>query len=131
MHGACCKMAMGIVFVLVAIFANAQEKIDFDKYFEDKTVGLEYLRVGCKDWDTLQLLERGFWMKHSVWAGSKTNLVDPFNNGHYSVELRDPQTGKVLYSRGFNSLFQEYWILRKDIPRWASTRRWCCSPSPR
>lgn len=108
MHGACCKMAVGIVFVLVAIFANAQEKIDFDKYFEDKTVGLEYLRVGCKDWDTLQLLERGFWMKHSVWAGSKTNLVDPFNNGHYSVELRDPQTGKVLYGRGFNSLFQEY-----------------------
>lgn len=106
---ACCKKAMGLCVLFIAFFANAQQ-IDFDQYFENRTVGFEYWRVGCKQWDTIQPRygSDDFWMKNSEWAGSKTNLVDPFNNGTFCVELREPKTDKVIYSKGFNTLFQEY-----------------------
>jgi hypothetical protein len=39
------------------------------------------------------------------WAGPRDRLVDTSNLGDYQLEIDDPVTNEVLYSRGFNSAF--------------------------
>ena len=42
------------------------------------------------------------------WAGSLKNLTDPFDYGTYRFRVNDFATGKLLYSKGFCNLFQEW-----------------------
>ena len=42
------------------------------------------------------------------WAGSLTQLVDTSGLGKYLVEVVDRRSGRVVYSRGFASLFAEW-----------------------
>ena len=42
------------------------------------------------------------------WAGSDTNLIDPFNYGNFRYEVFDDATNILIYSRGFCSLYQEW-----------------------
>ena len=42
------------------------------------------------------------------WAGSRTHLVDDLNLGKYLFEVVDRQTNRVIYSRGFASIYGEW-----------------------
>ncbi len=42
------------------------------------------------------------------WPGNPNRPLDETNLGKYFFEVRDPQTGKVLYSRGFSSIYGEW-----------------------
>lgn len=42
-----------------------------------------------------------------VWGGPKKNLIDGFGYGGYYVNVYDT-TGTLIYSRGFNTLFEEW-----------------------
>jgi len=42
------------------------------------------------------------------WAGSRTHLVDDTNLGAYLVRLFDAATNRLIFSRGFSSLFGEW-----------------------
>jgi hypothetical protein len=42
------------------------------------------------------------------WAGSLNNLVDTFHYGTYRFRVFDDKTGNILFSKGFNTLFQEW-----------------------
>lgn len=78
----------------------------FDDLFFDKTLRVDYYRVGNRQHDSVQL--SAYRDNLSPWAGSLTHLLDPFDNGQYRISMRDPLTNNELYSRTFNSIFQEY-----------------------
>ncbi len=42
------------------------------------------------------------------WPGSRSRLVDPTNLGKYFFEVTDRQSQRVLYSRGFASIYGEW-----------------------
>ena len=42
------------------------------------------------------------------WAGSLKNLKDVFNYGTYRFKVYDAATDKLLFSKGFCTLFQEW-----------------------
>jgi len=46
--------------------------------------------------------------KYGIWAGSLNSLIDNFNNGAYYYKVYDEQSGKLIYSKGFDSYFKEY-----------------------
>ncbi len=46
--------------------------------------------------------------KEAQWSGSKNNLIDPFEYGEYRIEIKDTAGRETLFSKGFNSLFQEW-----------------------
>lgn len=101
-------MLWAVCFML-PVGVNAQ-KVKFDKYFDGGTLRLDCVRVGNVQGDTV-LVER--WLDRSaVWHGSRTQLIDPFDNGDYRVEMREAKSGQVLYSRCYSSLFREY----RDTP---------------
>ncbi len=43
-----------------------------------------------------------------AWAGNPNRPVDDTNRGKYLFEISDVATGRVLYSRGFSSIFGEW-----------------------
>lgn len=42
------------------------------------------------------------------WPGDLSKSLDDSNLGKYSFEVRDPKSGRVLYSRGFASIYGEW-----------------------
>ncbi|PID87787.1 MAG: peptidase M64 [Bacteroidia bacterium] len=78
---------------------------DFDTFFEDKTLRFDYVIGGSGD----EICVYPEKMKEEpYWGGSKINLVDTFNFGDFFVEIYDVKSNKMIYSRGFSSLFYEW-----------------------
>jgi hypothetical protein len=79
--------------------------VSFDSFFLDKTMRFDFFHSGtameehfAKD----QIVSDG------VWSGSKKVLLDRLNLGLYFYEVVDKETGTLLYSRGFSSVFGEW-----------------------
>jgi len=104
------KIAIVVLFsVLGAGSSLFAQNVKFKKYFEDATLRIDYLRTGNRQHDTIGVQK---CEKIAGWAGSLTQLLDPFDNGDYRILVKDAQSGQELYSRGYNSLFREY----RDTP---------------
>ena len=98
-----------LLWLLLPLFLCGQET-EFDRWFTGGTLRLDCLREGSALKDTVWV-ER-FIDRQAPWHGSRTQLLDPFDNGDYRVVVRDARTGRELYSRGYSNLFREY----KDTP---------------
>ncbi|RJP62706.1 MAG: peptidase M64 [Ignavibacteriales bacterium] len=82
-----------------------QDKINFDKFFIDKTMRIDYFHVGNSS-EEIITVDKVF--QQGIWAGSLNNLLDNFNNGRYYFKIYDKETGNLIYSKGFDSYFGEY-----------------------
>lgn len=88
---------------------------DFDRWFAGGTLRLDCTREGSAQGDTVRV-DR--WIdRQAPWHGSRTQMLDPFDNGDYRVVMRDAETGQDIYSRGYSNLFREY----KDTPEGRTT----------
>ena len=83
----------------------AQTDVDFDRYFIDKTMRLDYAHTGTHDQEFYSYDEI---FQEPVWAGSKHNLIDTLNLGKYLFKVTDVKTNALIYSRGFSSIFGEW-----------------------
>jgi hypothetical protein len=96
---------MKLVFFFLLFISITYSQINFDDYFEDKTLRLDYFHTGNKDNDSYsfdELIEEPFW------GGSKVNLIDKFNYGKYKFEVYDEASNTLIYSRGYSTLFSEW-----------------------
>ncbi|MBU4446516.1 peptidase M64, partial [bacterium] len=78
---------------------------DFDDYFINKTMRIDYFFTGIKNECRISLDKI---IEEPHWAGSMNNLVDTLNFGNHLVEVYDSETNTLIFSRGFSSLFQEW-----------------------
>ncbi len=89
----------------MCIAVSTYSQIQFDDYFLPKTLRFDYSRAGnAKAYKVMfeQLKEE----EH--WGGSKTQLIDNFKFGDYMLQVFDSTETKLLYSRGYSSLFREW-----------------------
>lgn len=93
-----------LMFLLPGVLL-AQTTVNFDDYFVDKTMRVDYFHIGDAKEEFITLDQI---YKQGVWAGSTSNLIDSFNNGRYYVKIYDSSSGKLIFSRGFDSYFGEY-----------------------
>jgi hypothetical protein len=92
-----------IFFLISSSYLSAQ--INFDDYFISKTLRFDYSQSGNSEGSTIYFEQ----MKcEPYWGGSKKNLVDKFNLGEYRFNVYDAATSKLIYSRGYSTLFQEW-----------------------
>jgi len=77
----------------------------FDEYFIDKTMRIDYFHSGGRGIEVLALDEV---ISDGRWSGSRTRLVDDLNLGKYLFEVVDRRTHRVIYSRGFASIYGEW-----------------------
>ncbi|MCK5076353.1 MAG: hypothetical protein KAR38_08250, partial [Calditrichia bacterium] len=90
---------------LIPFVVIAQSQPEFKKYFENKTMRVDYYFTG--DAENYNITLDNIFQT-GIWAGNQKNLLDPFNNGHYYIKIYDGNTNKLIYSKGFNSIFNEY-----------------------
>ncbi|MDR2125430.1 MAG: IgA Peptidase M64 [Prevotellaceae bacterium] len=78
---------------------------NFDKYFENKSMRIDFALAGNYEYQTAALQQI---REEPVWGGPVHNLIDKFNYGGYYVKVYDKTSGNLIYSRGFNTLFEEW-----------------------
>lgn len=99
------KNFMILVALTLSVLSKAQN-ISFEQYFlEEGSLRMDVFQCGNAD-SSHYVFERFIIEPH--FGGSKVNLVDPFNFGTNRVKVIDAQTNTLIYSRGYNPLFQEW-----------------------
>lgn len=83
---------------------------NFDDYFVDKTLRLDYIFTGNADKQDICLDELSSLPQ---WAGRHTHLSELPLAGNGEITMKDKATGKVIYRTFFSSLFQE-WLGEKE-----------------
>ncbi len=106
-------------FLILATFVNAQQVsyIDFKKYFDNKTMRVDYFHSGTANEEHFAIDRI---LNDGPWSGSKTQLIDPLEFGLYFFEITDPTTSQVLYSRGFASVFGEWQTIPEAKEKWGT-----------
>jgi len=97
---------MKYFFLLVlSIFTIQKSEAQFNKYFDDKSLRLDYYHCGNAESEKYFFDEL---IQESYWAGSETNLIDTKGYGNHFVEVRTLDTNDLIYSRGYCTLFDEW-----------------------
>jgi hypothetical protein len=97
------KIIISSFLICFSVSVIAQHS--FDKYFNDKVLRFDFMFAGNSD----KTIVYPVGMKEEpFWAGSFTNLIDPFDYGNFKYEVHDTETNNLIYSRGFCTLFQEW-----------------------
>ncbi len=96
------SMSLVAMALLGTVAASAQ---NFDDYFEDKTLRLDYIVAGDSVAQSIYF-EQAY--STPTWAGRKTRLAEKFLNGNGQVTVYEHGTDKVLYVNTFSTLFQEW-----------------------
>jgi hypothetical protein len=96
---------MKYLFFSLLLISISYSQINFDDYFESKTLRLDYFHTGDSLNDFYSFDEL---IEEPYWGGSKVNLIDKFNYGKYRFEIVDKETNNLIYSRGYSTLFSEW-----------------------
>lgn len=91
-----------MVFCALATISFAQ---DFNQYFQDKTLRLDYIFSGNAKEQHIALDELCMEPK---WYGKKQHLAELPVEGNGQITVRDHKTGNVIYRNSFSTLFQEW-----------------------
>lgn len=98
------KIMKNILLLFLAVL-SVPALAQFDQWFNDNTLRIDYYHSGDSKTESYSIDEL---LMEPYWGGSKINLVDTFNYGHYFFQVRDKQSRKVIYSRGYSTLFGEW-----------------------
>ena len=88
-----------------ASYAAGQESRPFADSFENKTMRVDYYHTGGMGEEVVSLDQV---VSDGPWPGSLTQLIDETNLGVRLFEVHDAASGRLLYSRGFASIFGEW-----------------------
>lgn len=98
-------MKFKLVILAMALPVMGFSQINFDNYFHMNALRFDFLLGGnAKE-------EKVFFQqikKEPFWAGSKTNTIDPFNYGNFRFRVFDLSSEKLIFSKGFSTLFDEW-----------------------
>jgi hypothetical protein len=99
------KTVLGVTAVAVLFMAShASAQSPYSTSFTEKTMRVDYYHTGGGQ----ELFALDQVVSDGPWAGSRTQLVDDTNLGPYYFEVLDRTTNRVLYSRGFASIYGEW-----------------------
>lgn len=101
----------------LAAFSQSNAGISYDDYFTDATMRVDYFHTGTSAEEHFSIDRI---LNDGPWAGSKINLLDDLNRGLYFFEIADGNSGKVLYSRGFASIFGEWQSIPDAKTQWGT-----------
>jgi IgA Peptidase M64/Peptidase M64 N-terminus len=77
----------------------------FDEYFLDKALRVDFFQSGDAKSETLTIHRIA---EEPLWPESKAGLVPPFDYGRYVLRIYDAASNRLIFSRGFDTMFAEY-----------------------
>lgn len=93
------------ISVFLCFWGIFSTQAQFENYFLNKTLRFDYYHCGDhqeQEYFFDELKEEPYW------AGSKFSLIDTTGYGNQMFKIIDKATDKVIYSRGFCTLFNEW-----------------------
>ncbi len=93
------------LFIIVLFPAIIQGQIQFENYFENKTLRFDYFHTGNQKIEYFSFDEM---ILEGDWAGSRSKLIDDFFFGKYFFKIFDQEKDILIYSGGYSSLFGEW-----------------------
>lgn len=94
-----------ISVITIFLFSSAIWAQDFDNYFIDKTLRIDYTFSGDSKSQTVSLDQLS---QLPQWAGRRYNLSEVLRDGNGQVKVIEIKSGKVIYMEAFSTLFQEW-----------------------
>lgn len=99
-------LALILTFTMAAVVA-AQ---DFDRYFDDATLRLDYILAGDARKTDIYFSDM---RRQPFWAGRRSRLSEVFLNGYGQLTMRDAESGAVIYVTNFSTLYHE-WLQSRE-----------------
>jgi hypothetical protein len=109
--------ALFLVALALPTLVAAQVQPPYDEYFLDKTLRIDLYQTGDANDESVtvhQVYEEG------LWPESKSGLLPPFEYGRYVLKLYDVASNRLVFERGFDTMFAEY---KTTSPALAGTKR--------
>lgn len=97
------KLSLLLITVFCSLTCLAQS--EFDKHFTKKSLRIDFALSGNSQFQAAAIQQL---REEPIWGGPVKNLIDKFNYGGYYVNLYDKANNELIYSRGFNTLFEEW-----------------------
>jgi len=98
------KTALFLIICIVFVI-DASASVNFDEWFENRTLRLDYIFSGDSVNQHISLDEM---MSMPYWAGRRNNLDSLALFGNGQLYVRDVKTDKLIYATSFSTLFQEW-----------------------
>jgi hypothetical protein len=95
----------GLFFMAITVSSFAQPGFNFNDYFIDHSLRIEYYQVGDAQEEIISLDQL---YQEDIWPGSLVNLISPFDTGRYGVKAYDVASNRLIYAKGFDCMFGEY-----------------------
>ena len=102
-----------LLLFLALIAATTAIAQDFNDFFEDSTLRLDYVFAGNHDAQQIYL-EKMCATSH--WAGRKSRLAEVPLKGNGQLTVKDHETGTTLFVHTFSTLFQE-WLSTEEATK--------------
>ncbi|WP_177764606.1 M64 family metallopeptidase [Flavobacterium sp. I3-2] len=99
------KKIIYFYFLFFVIIVNAQ---NFDTYFEDKTLRLDYIFAGNNKQQYAFLDEL---IAYNKWNGRKVNLDKLLLQGNGQIRVKDLKSNQIIYQQSYSTLFHEWLTL--------------------
>jgi hypothetical protein len=96
---------MRLTFTMLLIALVAISNAQFRKYFKNQTLRFDYYHSGSFE---VEYVVSDELILEGKWAGPRKKLLDPFDYGADKIMVYDSASGKLIFTRGFSSLFIEY-----------------------
>ncbi len=90
---------------------GAQDKVDtaqkvvFEDYFTDQALRFEFFQCGDAK-ECAVVLQEIF--QEPIWPENHRQMIYPFPYGKYAIKVYDEASGRLIFSRGFDTMYAEY-----------------------
>ena len=98
------RITLLLLFAILFSF-TCLAQTNFEKHFTKKSLRIDFALSGNWDFQAAAIQQL---REEPVWAGPVKNLIDPFGYGGYYINVYDKAGKELIYSRGFNTLFEEW-----------------------
>lgn len=94
-----------LLFVLSILFSFTSNSQEFDTFFINKTLRVDYIFSGNSNQQTIAVDQLN---ELPQWAGRKHNLSKSHLDGNGQIAMYNLQSGECIYKNTFSTLFQEW-----------------------
>lgn len=123
-----CRKNLLCIALFLFVFNKSWSNVSFNEYFTGERLRIDYYLTGDAK---STLVTFGDFHLEPTWCGSRINLIDTFDYGHYKIALYDSATNVLLYSKGFCTLFQEWQYTKEAQTIKRTFKQWIDVPFPK
>ena len=93
------------ILPILLLIASFQAFASFDDWFTNKTLRIDYFHTGTNKQEIYSIDQV---KSEPYWGGSHHSLIDTLNYGEFYFKAFDLKSGKLIFSRGYCTLFDEW-----------------------